>query len=167
MTKPCDISNQDIRLDAVVQMEDKTVYGFRGDTYFSISESSGVSEPRPIFEWEGLSGHVDAAVTFKAIYKRNIQERKRELVEPERLFIFQDNRVFLYYSEDKSLAKGFPRQISDVFPGLPNHIDSAFRWNGNGKVYFTKGNRLSQSLYIKKNSVVKFLVFGQDIRITP
>ena len=40
--------------------------------------------------------------------------------------------------------------ISDKFPGLPDDIDSAFIWSGNGRLYFTKGKivlPLSDAIY--------------------
>jgi len=32
-----------------------------------------------------------------------------------------------------------PRNISEGFDGIPNNIDTAFVWSGNGKTYFKKG----------------------------
>lgn len=34
---------------------------------------------------------------------------------------------------------GYPQAIATAFPGLPDDLDSAFIWTGNGRVYFTKG----------------------------
>jgi len=33
------------------------------------------------------------------------------------------------------------RQIRVGFPGVPNDIDAAFVWSGNGRIYFIKGSR--------------------------
>ena len=66
-------------------------------------------------------------------------EITREMIEGESLLVFQGSRVFKFNVEDKSLAPEYPRKISDEFPGLPNNIDSAFEWGGNGKLYVTKG----------------------------
>lgn len=32
-----------------------------------------------------------------------------------------------------------PKNISEGFDGIPNNIDTAFVWSGNGKTYFVKG----------------------------
>lgn len=37
----------------------------------------------------------------------------------------------------------FPYQISRIYQGIPNNIDAAFRWSGNNKIYFMKGNLFS------------------------
>lgn len=49
-----------------------------------------------------------------------------------------------------------PRNISEGFDGIPNHLQTAFVWSGNGKTYFVKGDlacsitktQSSQSLFI-------------------
>ena len=41
---------------------------------------------------------------------------------------------------DTGVARGYPRQISDDWEGLPNNLDAAFSWK-NGKTYFLKGSR--------------------------
>ena len=147
LPQPCD----DGHVDAIVMFEDHTVYAFRDDYYIRILDN-GIAPfyPRSISEFEGLvmeQGGIDAAVTFDAKYRyvydsdasSYIKERQLE----ERLFIFQGDQVYLYQSSSKSLSPGFPKPISETFPGLPDNIDAAFRWSGNGKTYFIKGNENS------------------------
>lgn len=35
----------------------------------------------------------------------------------------------------------YPKEISDGFTGIPDHIDAATVWTGNGKIYFYKGTK--------------------------
>lgn len=37
-----------------------------------------------------------------------------------------------------SLDTGYPKHISKGFAGIPNDVDGAFVWSGNGKIYFFK-----------------------------
>lgn len=37
------------------------------------------------------------------------------------------------------MDKGYPKLISTGFAGIPDSIDAAFIWSGNGKTYFFKG----------------------------
>jgi hypothetical protein len=34
---------------------------------------------------------------------------------------------------------GYPRNIADGFPGVPDNLDAAFVWGKNNNVYFIKG----------------------------
>ena len=45
------------------------------------------------------------------------------------------------YSANKTPEPGYPKDIDAHFPGIPNNVDAAFVWGGNGKIYFFKGGQ--------------------------
>ena len=38
--------------------------------------------------------------------------------------------------ENMRPQRGYPKDVSDGFPGISTGIDAAFVWGGNGKIYF-------------------------------
>lgn len=123
----CQIS----RIDAVTYLKknDRT-YMFSGDYYYRLNDY-GVDRgyPRKISDgWRGLEGNIDAALHSK------------EPSEESVIYFFKDSRYWKFIRGRP--ASGYPKRIGvDGFYGLPSNLDAAFVWSGNGKVYFTKGNR--------------------------
>ena len=70
----------------------------------------------------------------------------------ENIFLFQDDQVYLWNSSAinpdnppdhlprGSVAQGWPRNIADVFPGVPGGLDTAFLYYYNRKIHFVKGD---------------------------
>ena len=74
-------------------------------------------------------------------------------------YLFQDEWVYLWDSDKKTsnpedhwpkgaVADGWPRKIKDVFPGVPNKIDTAFNYYFDDRVYFFKDRHFK---VLKKN----------------
>ena len=55
----------------------------------------------------------------------------------------QGNKYWKF--NDKRMASGYPKEISVGFAGIPDDVDAAFVWSGNGKTYFFKGTLLLSS----------------------
>lgn len=53
-------------------------------------------------------------------------------------YTFKGNNY--YRLTDNAIAEGYPKRISDGWPGLPGQIDAAFTYK-NGKTYFFKGSQ--------------------------
>ena len=49
---------------------------------------------------------------------------------------FQGSKYWKF--ENMKPYPGYPKDLSGGFPGIPNNIDAAFVWSGNGKIYFFK-----------------------------
>lgn len=62
-------------------------------------------------------------------------------------YIFQKDMVYKWLPSDNyvkqypkgKIAPGFPKKIKDVFKGVPDNLDTAFRWPRDGRTYFFKG----------------------------
>jgi len=56
-----------------------------------------------------------------------------------RTYVFQGHEYWVL-DQAGGLQPGFPRRISDDWPGIPNNLNAAFSWT-NGKIYFFKGSQ--------------------------
>merc|ERR1712226_306140 len=54
-------------------------------------------------------------------------------------YIFKGSNYWLL--TDDNIAAGYPRKISDDWPGLPNNIDAGVTWTNNEMTYFFKGSQ--------------------------
>ena len=127
MPDPC----QDGRVDAMADLGRYGVLAFYNNYYMLIYDD-GIAPgyPRPISDF-GLSGRVDAVLVTPPNYNYNI---------PYRMHIFQGSQVYLYEDLSFRVEAGYPKPIGEAFTGVPDNIDSIFRWSGNGRIYITKGN---------------------------
>ncbi|KAM4795407.1 hemopexin [Rhinophrynus dorsalis] len=64
--------------------------------------------------WGGLSGPVDAAFRI---------HNKKEPLEHQRMYLFKGSQVWSFF--DGKLLAGYPRPISQQFPGIPDQLDAA------------------------------------------
>ena len=57
--------------------------------------------------------------------------------------MLMENRILDRYWKfnNKEPVPGYPKDIGDNFEGVPNNVDAAFVWSGNGKMYFFKNNQ--------------------------
>lgn len=56
--------------------------------------------------------------------------------------------------------KGYPKLIRVGFAGIPDDIDAAFSWSGNGKTYFIKGTKFPHTKYPKKYEFLASILIG-------
>ena len=131
----------DGKLDAIILLFDNTVYAFRQNYYVKLI-STGIAPgyPRPITQdWNGIPDDIDAAFAIEhKNYKR--YEMFGEKMN-HAIYFFKGNNVYLYDRSKRQLISGYPKQLEDVFPSVPDYVDSAFFFDTN-KVIITKGNVL-------------------------
>lgn len=68
-----------------------------------------------------MPGNLDAAFTYKN----------------GKTYFFKGNKYWRYTG--KLMDGDYPKEISEGFGGIPDNLDSAMVWGGNGKIYFFKG----------------------------
>ncbi len=122
------------RLDAAAQTADGSFYVFKGSQYWKMrSDGAPGTEPgypRHVSDWSGVPGKVDAA-----------------FYDPSEgaTYLFREGRVGKF--RNMQIEAGYPRPISDVFPGAPDRdVDAALLWGGDGQLYLFRGG-----LYWKYN----------------
>lgn len=81
----------------------------------------------PALGWQipqRISDDIDAAMSWSS----------------ERTYFFKGNKYWRYNMDEDRVDWGYPKRISEHWPGLPNDLDAAINW-GNGKTYFFKGDQ--------------------------
>ncbi|XP_013886185.1 hemopexin [Austrofundulus limnaeus] len=105
-----------IEMDAATENEEGIPYFFKGPHLykgFSGKAELANSSFTELDDHHHL-GHVDAALRM---------HYKDDPTHHDHIFLFLDNKVFSYYQH--KLEVGYPKEISEVFPGIPNHLDAA------------------------------------------
>nr|ABL74446.1 warm temperature acclimation-related 65 kDa protein [Acanthopagrus schlegelii] len=106
---------QGLEMDAVAVNEEYIPYFFKGDHLFKGFHGKAELSNESFAELDDHHhlGHVDAA--FRMHYENSSDH--------DHMFFFLDNKVFSYYKH--KLEDGFPKDTSEVFPGIPDHLDAA------------------------------------------
>lgn len=141
------------RFDAITMLSNGTTFAFKEGQFWRLNDK-GMEKgyPQSMRSQWGLRGKVDAALTYGRFTD-----------------FFQGSMVRRYYN-DRPIS-GYPKRISQVYRGIPSHIDTAYVWSGNGRIYFMKGEqywrynptlRMADSGYPKPISVWKGLPKSLD-----
>ena len=54
-------------------------------------------------------------------------------------YFFKGSKVFIYDDKKMKMTENSPKNINEVFPGIPNNINAVFTWSKDNKTYFFKG----------------------------
>ena len=118
---------------------------FKEDYYFILTSTDildGFSR-KIKDEWPDLPKNIDAALYWKEKTTESIawdcvtRSFKIEIkTQPACTFFFKGSLYWKY--ENHRLMPSYPKNISDGWHGIPDNIDAAFVWSGNGKTYFIK-----------------------------
>ncbi|KAJ0070427.1 hypothetical protein NL108_010512 [Boleophthalmus pectinirostris] len=104
-----------LEMDAVTVNEEGVPYFFKADHLYKgfDGEAELANETFAEMDDDHHLGHVDAALHMQ----------HEGSPDDDHIFFFLDNKVFSYYQH--KLVEGFPKDISEVFPGIPEHLDAA------------------------------------------
>jgi len=105
-----------MEMDAAAVSEFGVPYFFKGDHLFQgfHGKAEMFNDTFPELDDQPHLEHVDAA--FRLHFEDNEGEH-------DNFFFFLDDHVFSY--DHHKLEPGYPKDISDVFPGIPDHLDAA------------------------------------------
>ncbi|XP_060945109.1 hemopexin [Limanda limanda] len=106
---------QGLEMDAVVVNEDGIPLFFKGDHLFKGFDGKSELSNESFAEMDDHHhlDHIDAAFYMPC----------KEHPNHTHMYFFLDHKVFIYHHH--KLAVGYPKDISEVFPGIPNHLDAA------------------------------------------
>uniref|UniRef100_UPI0037E6FD9E hemopexin n=1 Tax=Semicossyphus pulcher TaxID=241346 RepID=UPI0037E6FD9E len=123
-----------LEMDAVAVNEEGIPYFFKGDHLFKGFHGKAELSNGSFAELDDHHhlGHVDAA--FRMHYENS--------TDHDHMYFFLDNKVFSYFQH--KLEEDNPKDISEVFPGIPDHLDAAVECPksecGEDSVIFFKGD---------------------------
>uniref|UniRef100_A0AAY4D923 Hemopexin n=1 Tax=Denticeps clupeoides TaxID=299321 RepID=A0AAY4D923_9TELE len=105
-----------MEMDAIALNEHGVPYFFKGDHLFKGFHGKVELANASFAELDEHHhlGHVDAA------FRMHIPDAPEH---HDHIFFFLDTKVFSYYNH--TLEPGYPKDIQDVFPGIPDHLDAA------------------------------------------
>nr|XP_055071709.1 hemopexin [Misgurnus anguillicaudatus] len=126
-----------VDFDAAAVDEDGVLHFFKGDHLFKGSQGKSELSNKTFAELDDAHhlGHVDATFLMHSEDSPDHHDHQ---------FFFLDNKVFSYHKH--KLENGYPKDISEVFPGIPDHLDAAVQCHKpecpEDTVLFFKGNKM-------------------------
>ncbi|XP_070572236.1 stromelysin-3-like [Ptychodera flava] len=119
-------------LDAITETKDGNTYAFKGEIYWRLTDGHvDAGYPKLIKDyWSGLKGNFDAVVTASNywFWRMSGMQGKTWFLKGSLVWRFENN----------IMDPGYPKRITDEFHGLPDNIEGAFEFDGNGQTYFFK-----------------------------
>ncbi|CAG7816597.1 unnamed protein product [Allacma fusca] len=115
------------KIDAIASLPDRSVTIFTGSYFYLMYPDIGRLDAngRTIGSiFKTVDNNIDAAFGSSNGYT----------------YIFKGEKYWRF--RDFTLSQGYPKTISEQFPGIPNDIDAAFEWPKNKRIYFFKGDKL-------------------------
>uniref|UniRef100_A0A4W5KIL5 Hemopexin n=1 Tax=Hucho hucho TaxID=62062 RepID=A0A4W5KIL5_9TELE len=108
---------EEIEFDAITPDAKRITYFFKGDHMWAgfHGPSELINGSYKELDEHHHLGHIDAAF---CLHQPNDEDHLHT-------YFFLDNKVFSYHESSHVLVEGFPKDISEEFPGIPDHLDAA------------------------------------------
>ncbi|KAF7664165.1 hypothetical protein LDENG_00187150 [Lucifuga dentata] len=138
-----------IEFDAITPNEKGTVFFFKGDHLWKGFDGPAHFSNESFKELDDLHniGHIDAA--FRMHNEENTDDH-------DHIYFFLDDKVFSYFNH--TLEEGYPKSITEDFPGVPDHLDAA--------VECPKGECITDSvLFFKGHDVHSFDIATKAVKV--
>ncbi|XP_074483873.1 hemopexin [Sebastes fasciatus] len=137
-----------VEFDAITPDEKGNIFYFQGNHLWMGFHGAAQLSNESFKELDDIHniGHVDAA--FRMHNEENVDDH-------DHIYFFLDDHVFSYYNH--TLEAGYPKDITEDFPGIPSHLDAA--------VECPKGECTADSvLFFKGNDVHVFDITTKSVK---
>ena len=95
-----------------------------------LSEEKCISAPNCNYDTSGSSPICEEIANYDAAFTYGFNNKT---------YFFKGSKVSIYDDKKMRMTEDSPKNISEVFPGIPNNINAVFTWAKDNKTYFFKG----------------------------
>ena len=121
-----DFESVETPIDASLDWSEDIIFLFKGEIYWKYKDKTLISSRKVS---EGFNGIPSGP--FDDVFRWNVNQKT---------YFFKGNQYWKYDSRTKSVPNGYPKQVTDVWKGIPVSFDAALSSRKRNQTYFFKDN---------------------------